>query len=235
MIALSTDHKTLATIRDDGTAQLWDVATHRQIGKVTAGASEAVFSPDLRTLAAMDSHGISLWDMTTDRRIGTPLPVSAASALVFSPDSKTLAVIGDNDITLWDAATGKQVGSRISGVDLNVVAAFSPDGTTLATGSQAGTVQLWDLTTGQQIGQDLTVGDGKIDAVAFSPDGTTLATSSQGMTQLLDVGYLTDPLRQLCGRPGGSLTAASWARFVQAGTPYRNVCPQARITDRPHG
>ncbi len=235
MIALSTDHKTLATIRDDGTAQLWDVATHRQIGKVTAGASEAVFSPDLRTLAAMDSHGISLWDMTTDRRIGTPLPVSAASALVFSPDSKTLAVIGDNDITLWDAATGKQVGSRISGVDLNVVAAFSPDGTTLATGSQAGTVQLWDLTTGQQIGQDLTVGDGKIDAVAFSPDGTTLATSSQGMTQLWDVGYLTDPLRQLCGRPGGSLTAASWARFVQAGTPYRNVCPQARITDRPHG
>jgi WD40 repeat protein len=55
--------------------------------------------------------------------------------------------------------------------------AFSPDGKTLATGSEAGQAQLWNVTTGQPIGAPLNAG-ADLDSVAFSPDGKVLATGS---------------------------------------------------------
>ena len=65
--------------------------------------------------------------------------------------------------------------------------AFSPGGTTLATGNTDGTVQLWDVATRRQT-NTLTGPTGPVNAVAFSPDGTTLATgNADGTIRLWDV------------------------------------------------
>ncbi|MBO2464560.1 WD40 repeat domain-containing serine/threonine protein kinase [Actinomadura violacea] len=60
--------------------------------------------------------------------------------------------------------------------------AFSPDGKTLASTSDDGTVRLWDLATRAPIGQPLTGHKDAVLSVAFDPKGRTLVTGSKDKT-----------------------------------------------------
>ena len=63
--------------------------------------------------------------------------------------------------------------------------AFSPDGHTLAAGSDDSKIWLWNVTNPAQatpIGQPLTGPTGPVWSVAFSPDGHTLAAGSDDNT-----------------------------------------------------
>ena len=55
---------------------------------------------------------------------------------------------------------------------------FSPDGTTLASGSSDGTAKLWDVATRTNIAT-LEGHTNEVLSVSFSPDGTTLASASR--------------------------------------------------------
>jgi WD40 repeat protein/transcriptional regulator with XRE-family HTH domain len=72
--------------------------------------------------------------------------------------------------------------SHIGAVDS---VAFSPDGKTLATGSDAGTILLRDAATHRKI-TALTGPTGPVHSIAFSPDGKTLATGGSAV-RLWDV------------------------------------------------
>jgi WD40 repeat protein len=65
--------------------------------------------------------------------------------------------------------------------------AFSPDGKTLATGSNEGFVRLWDIETGEAYRTWQPSERGAIESVAYSPDGKILATgNTEGNIMLWD-------------------------------------------------
>ena len=82
-------------------------------------------------------------------------------------------------IDLWDVATGKLKATLEVSADVVSSVAFSPDGTTLASGSRDGIVRLWDITR-QPKAPKATLSDHgcRVWSVAFSPDGTILASGS---------------------------------------------------------
>ena len=186
-IGFSPDGSIAAIGLDNGTVELWDVATGtRQSTLEGPGRTNSVFfSPDGRTLVIMAvwilgvlgdvEDTVHLWDLTTGtlrRVLEHTIEVGGVS---FSPDGRTLATWGwdSDEIFFWDVATGTRR-NTLKETRHREKISFSPDGQTLAIGGVTD-VFLWDVATGT-LRNTLIGGSGRVNSVDFSPDGQILAT-----------------------------------------------------------
>jgi RNA polymerase sigma factor (sigma-70 family) len=205
-LAFSPDGKLLAATPADGLIHLWDAATGREVRRLPADeqflSGPAIdFSPDSRLLASLWGNNGTLWDVTTGKpaaRFRVPTGSreagirGGATPFRFAPDGKTLLVARGEDeagsgVAVIDAAGGQvlrhfgPVRGKISGL------ALSPDGTMLALGTTAPSVQLWDVARGTLLRDIAGEKDSAVHALAFAPDGQTLAWGGSGRIVLTDV------------------------------------------------
>ncbi|MBI2804649.1 MAG: PQQ-binding-like beta-propeller repeat protein [Planctomycetes bacterium] len=174
--AFSPDRRLVATIGYEGgsaitdktnrTLRLWNVATGKEIVKITDSARTIgglAFAQDGKTLASVSQgHVIHLWAIPSGKlilkmdgkeKVAMPVPLD------FSPDGATLASGGnDGVIRFWNTRTGEK--AREIRVPLNrkmslprrevYSVRFSPDGKNLASsGYLDNTVWVWDAANGK--------------------------------------------------------------------------------------
>jgi WD40 repeat protein len=233
-LRLSPDGRTLA-VSLGAEVSLWDTTTGEQRGSLGEDAAKAyyglAFSPDSQKLATdwYDPESgevrICIWDVAARKLLRRfPVPPHALGFLYFSPDNRTLATSGMREprLRLWDTMTGNPLHQQETAHDEAIQAlAFTPDGKTILSGSDDGTVRVWDAGTGRGIRQ-LPGHAGGVTALAATPDGRAVLSAGHGAQLLLQEWQTGKELRRLILVPKEKLsTNASYG-------PSMSLAPDGR-------
>jgi RNA polymerase sigma factor (sigma-70 family) len=165
-VAFAPNSKLLAAVlqQDRTLAEviLWNAAEEKQPQTLpdSDGIYAIVFSPDGKTLvgaARNKPHKLRVWDVTTGKTIQssdleTHFSDAHGSVVALSPDGMTLAISGKEDdkyvIAVFDVKTAKRTKTLKGHEGVSLAFAFSPERSTLASGSEDQTIYLWDFDRG---------------------------------------------------------------------------------------
>ncbi|MCI0379706.1 MAG: WD40 repeat domain-containing protein [Gemmataceae bacterium] len=146
-LAFSPDGRFLARA-DTEQVRLLDAATGREIMVFPEKWVRALaFSSDSRTLAAVGSWRVSVWECSTGKsRWGTvPRAGFTYLAVCFHPHGRWLAAANQKQVMLHDLFAPGAVETLAGHDEFVMHLAFAPDGSKLASGSNDTTVVLWDF------------------------------------------------------------------------------------------
>ena len=173
----------------------------RSLGRSSYNQHEALtISRDGRYVAmAPATGGIEVWDLSTgtNRKFSSGLDTHglvfsrtvAASIVSISRDGNVLAAGFGDAAVLWDMASGERLHViKVLGKPWFLTPVeLAPDGRTVATGGQDGTLKLWDVASGTEI-SSFQVGGGTVQSLAFAPEGDLLAAgTSRGDVTVVDL------------------------------------------------
>jgi WD40 repeat protein len=161
----------------------------------------AAYGPGGTTVAASGSRPgrdpktqgeVAEWDAATGRLVAPPTVVKGGRphSITYAPSGIIAAAVGCGDRVGASAMVNAITGTVEQHVDTYgaCAAAYSPDGSSLATVDWGGDLQLWDAGTGAPTGQNPPALSGGLTSVAWSPDGRTIATVDwRGNVRLTDV------------------------------------------------
>jgi WD40 repeat protein/class 3 adenylate cyclase len=172
------------------TAEVWDVATGREVFSVGEGSFEDVaWSPrgDVLAVSGFDERGVKILDPSGRELAVLPdEPERGVAALGFSSDGRLLATAALSEtrpepttqqVRIWDWQRRAVVMTIKTPVE---AVAFDPQGGRIAVANPGG-VEIWNLETGRRAAT-LGGGTGGLLDVAFSPDGSLIAAGTLDAT-----------------------------------------------------
>ncbi|SET39227.1 WD40 repeat domain-containing protein [Geodermatophilus poikilotrophus] len=220
----------------DNTIRIWEVASGELRSTLRGHVSEVVhcaWSPDGNALASCGKDGALIVWRTPGQE---ELPDGTLSAV--SPDGRFAALLDDTTVTVVDVATSARVHELSGHSDRVTCAAFSPDGSRLATGAADRTVRLWHASGASlgELGRHEDHGEshnyvgqrqvwGAVTGVAWSPDGTLLASSGSDRLVLVWDPVSGQQVRRLQGHIG-PVGACAWYgndHLLSAGSSYEHI------------
>jgi WD40 repeat protein len=209
------DGKTIASASIDGTVQVWDSVTQKNIATYRAFTLSMAWSPNGKYLASgLSDNSVHVWNPQNGKLLYTysrprgglarlasliassngrkaPLSGGGVEALTWGPNSSEIASSGDDGrIQAWTLVT-QQTNLDIGGATNGVFAlAWSPDNGRIASGSGApnNTIYFWEVRTGDQLAAYPGHTD-SVTALQWSPDGHYFASASLDGTVRVWVPY----------------------------------------------
>ncbi|MDE0325585.1 MAG: sigma-70 family RNA polymerase sigma factor [Candidatus Poribacteria bacterium] len=209
---------TLVSVAFNGEIAFWNLETPQKRTVHTAGHQDwlatVAFSPDGTKLASVRAFGniifkpgfndalwsvgssIRLTDVSTGMELATLTDIKAPSDLTFSPDGKTVVFRSERNIHFWHTETGDELNIPVVDREADLTALeLSPDGTTLASGTNQGGIQTWNVATGKALAVfakptdqgTLEYNFKRILALCFSSDSTLLAAGSYELIRIWEV------------------------------------------------
>ena len=180
-VAYSSDGKTIATGSDDKTVKIWNSTTGSILLNLDGNGksiSNIAYSPDSKTIAV--GSGI-VWDVTTGIKLLNLDQRYINIGVTYSSDGKIIATASKTAVELWDAVTGNKLASLLGHSSKITTFAYSPNGKTVAIGSEDKTIKVWDTAFNDQL-SDVHGHRSGVQSIAYSPDGKTIASSSEDST-----------------------------------------------------
>jgi WD40 repeat protein len=170
-VALSANKQHAITGSDDGTARVWNLKSGKTVHLLNVG-QVAALAWHGETLAVAEKSGrVRLWNLHTGQHQAL---TSHASSLAFSHNGTLVSGSRNGLVKFWQQGKLQKVLHLHN--DMVRSLAFSPDGKSLATGSDDASLGVWQVSSGKLV-QRIRGHLDWVRALAFGQNGKTLVSS----------------------------------------------------------
>lgn len=181
-VAITPDAKIAVSGSADATVCVWDVRTGLLLRTLTGDQDvlQVAITADGKTVVSGHSDStIRAWDVVTGAPMRTFTSHAAdlsfppgVWALAITPDGRTCVSADADRLCVWNVPKGELVRTLDGHTEWVMAAALTPDGCTVVSGGEDGTLRVWDTATGEQL-RMIAVPASRVEGVALTPDGRT--------------------------------------------------------------
>src|SRR6266536_1239851 len=162
---------------DDKMVQAWYASTGHNLASfhLKASVSDIVWTPDETRIVTSGDTEVDVLDVAAQRIVLKVIPtrIDLLPVWALDPDGRRIASLsGADTLQIWGAVTGRKLNAYQSPGNIVKVVAWSPDSSTIATGSTDGTVRVWHADTAPETYHS---GSSAVLNIVWSPDGKSIA------------------------------------------------------------